>query len=186
VSCCGVYRSLIRAFLCHVKSFEIRTKILVTPTSIRMIDISIFTCRNKAVTFFVQWTKRTEYEICKLTPRTLVHLSGKECAVPSVGTTTPCTNCSWNIYHMQCITYNFMFHSYKHYEDNNWRMEGCSPSEADSHSLRRNATSRKVSGSFPDKVMDFFFNLPNPSSRTMILGSTQPLTEIIARNNFEQ
>jgi hypothetical protein len=27
-----------------------------------------------------------------------------------------------------------------------------------------------------------FFNLPNPSSRTMVLGSTQPLTEISTRN----
>jgi hypothetical protein len=27
-----------------------------------------------------------------------------------------------------------------------------------------------------------FFNLPNPSSRTMALGSTQPLTEISTRN----
>jgi hypothetical protein len=27
-----------------------------------------------------------------------------------------------------------------------------------------------------------FFNLPNPSSRTMALGSTQPLTEMITRN----
>jgi hypothetical protein len=28
----------------------------------------------------------------------------------------------------------------------------------------------------------FFFNLPNPTSRTMALGSTQPLTEITTRN----
>jgi hypothetical protein len=39
-------------------------------------------------------------------------------------------------------------------------------------------TSRKVAGSIPDKVIGFF-NWPNPSSRTMALGSTQPLTEII-------
>jgi hypothetical protein len=32
----------------------------------------------------------------------------------------------------------------------------------------------------PDEVD--FFNLPNPSSRTMALGSTQPLTEKITRN----
>jgi hypothetical protein len=32
----------------------------------------------------------------------------------------------------------------------------------------------------PDKVD--FFNLPNPSSRTMALGSTQPLTEMSTRN----
>jgi hypothetical protein len=31
-------------------------------------------------------------------------------------------------------------------------------------------------GSIPDKVIGFF-NLPNPSSRTMALGSTHPLTE---------
>jgi hypothetical protein len=30
--------------------------------------------------------------------------------------------------------------------------------------------------------VDFFFNLPNPSSRTMTLGSTQPLTEMSTRN----
>jgi hypothetical protein len=32
----------------------------------------------------------------------------------------------------------------------------------------------------PDKVD--FFNLPNPSSRTMALGSTQTLTEMSTRN----
>jgi hypothetical protein len=32
----------------------------------------------------------------------------------------------------------------------------------------------------PDEVD--FFNLPNPSSRTMALGSTQPLTEMSSRN----
>jgi hypothetical protein len=36
-------------------------------------------------------------------------------------------------------------------------------------------------GSIPDEVI-VFFNLPNPSSRTMALGSTQPLTEMITRN----
>jgi hypothetical protein len=43
------------------------------------------------------------------------------------------------------------------------------------------ATSRKVTGSNPDEV-DFFFNLRNPSSRTMALGSTQPLIEMSTRN----
>jgi hypothetical protein len=33
----------------------------------------------------------------------------------------------------------------------------------------------KVTGSNPDEVMGFF-NSPHPSSRTMVLGSTQPLT----------
>jgi hypothetical protein len=47
--------------------------------------------------------------------------------------------------------------------------------------LRQYATSRKVAGSSPDE-MDFFFNLPNPSNRTMALGSTQPLTKISTRN----
>jgi hypothetical protein len=32
----------------------------------------------------------------------------------------------------------------------------------------------------PDEVD--FFNLPNPSSRTMALGSTRPLTEMSTRN----
>jgi hypothetical protein len=40
--------------------------------------------------------------------------------------------------------------------------------------------SRKVAGSNPDEVD--FFNRPNPSSRTMALGSTQPLTAMSTRN----
>jgi hypothetical protein len=39
------------------------------------------------------------------------------------------------------------------------------------------ATSRKVAGLIPDEVIGFF-NWPDPSSRTMVLGSTQPLTEM--------
>jgi hypothetical protein len=35
-------------------------------------------------------------------------------------------------------------------------------------------------GSSPDEVD--FFNWPNPSSRTMFLGSTHPLTEMSTRN----
>jgi hypothetical protein len=35
--------------------------------------------------------------------------------------------------------------------------------------------------SIPDEVTEFF-NWPNPSSRTMALGSTQPLTEMSTRN----
>jgi hypothetical protein len=46
--------------------------------------------------------------------------------------------------------------------------------------LRYYATSRKVAGSSADEVD--FFNLPNPSTRTMALGSTQPLTEMSTRN----
>jgi hypothetical protein len=46
--------------------------------------------------------------------------------------------------------------------------------------LRHYATNWKVTGSSPDKVD--FFNWPNPSSRTMALGSTQPLTEMSTRN----
>jgi hypothetical protein len=34
---------------------------------------------------------------------------------------------------------------------------------------------------FPLRLLDFF-NLPNPSSRTMSLGSTQPVIEMSARN----
>jgi hypothetical protein len=43
------------------------------------------------------------------------------------------------------------------------------------------ATSRKVAGSIPDEAIGFF-NWPNPSSRTMALVSTQPLTEMSTRN----
>jgi hypothetical protein len=46
--------------------------------------------------------------------------------------------------------------------------------------LRHYATSRELSGSSPDEVD--FFNLSDPSSRTMALGSTQPLTEISTMN----
>jgi hypothetical protein len=46
--------------------------------------------------------------------------------------------------------------------------------------LRHYATSRKVASSSSDEVD--FFNLPNYSSRTMALVSTQPLTEMSARN----
>jgi hypothetical protein len=37
-----------------------------------------------------------------------------------------------------------------------------------------------VASSSPHEVD--FFNLPNPSSRTMALGSTQPLTEMSTKN----
>jgi hypothetical protein len=50
--------------------------------------------------------------------------------------------------------------------------------------LRHYATSRKVEGSNPDEVTGFF-NWPNPTSRTMSLGSTQPLTEMSAKNLLE-
>jgi hypothetical protein len=43
------------------------------------------------------------------------------------------------------------------------------------------ATRRKVAVSILDEVIGFF-NLPNPFSRTMALGSTQPLTEMSTRN----
>jgi hypothetical protein len=39
----------------------------------------------------------------------------------------------------------------------------------------------KVAGLIPDEVIGFF-NWPNPSSRTMALVSTQPLTEMGTRN----
>jgi hypothetical protein len=47
--------------------------------------------------------------------------------------------------------------------------------------LRHYATSRKVAGSFSDEVIGLF-NRPNLSSRTMALGSTQPLTEMNTKN----
>jgi hypothetical protein len=47
--------------------------------------------------------------------------------------------------------------------------------------LRHYATNRKIAGSIPDEVD--FFNLPNPSSRTMVLGSIQPLTEMSIRKH---
>jgi hypothetical protein len=47
-------------------------------------------------------------------------------------------------------------------------------------SLFHYATSRKVAGSICDVIG--FFNGPIPSSRTMALGSTQPLTEMSTRH----
>jgi hypothetical protein len=41
--------------------------------------------------------------------------------------------------------------------------------------------SRKFEGSIPDGVIRFF-NWPNPSSRTVTMGSTQPLTEMSTRD----
>jgi hypothetical protein len=43
------------------------------------------------------------------------------------------------------------------------------------------ATSRKVAVSIPDEIIGFF-NLSNPSSCSMALGSTQPLTEMSTTN----
>jgi len=47
--------------------------------------------------------------------------------------------------------------------------------------LRHCATSLKVAGSIPDGVNGIFHG-HNPSSRTMALGLTQPLTEMSSRN----
>jgi hypothetical protein len=46
--------------------------------------------------------------------------------------------------------------------------------------LRQYATSRKIMGSVPDVTE--FFALPECSSRTMALGSSQPLAEMSSRN----
>jgi hypothetical protein len=47
--------------------------------------------------------------------------------------------------------------------------------------LRHYATSQRVTGLIPDEIIGFF-NWPNPSSCTMALGLTQPLTQMITRN----
>jgi hypothetical protein len=46
--------------------------------------------------------------------------------------------------------------------------------------LRHCTTNRKVACSIPDGVTGYFHSFP--SGRTMALGSTQPLTEMSARN----
>jgi hypothetical protein len=46
--------------------------------------------------------------------------------------------------------------------------------------LRHYATSRKVASSIPEVIA--FLNWPNLSSRTMDLGSPQPLTKMSTRN----
>jgi hypothetical protein len=45
--------------------------------------------------------------------------------------------------------------------------------------LRQNDTSQKVTGLIPD--VTGFLNRHNASSRTMVLGSTQPVTEMSTR-----
>ena len=45
------------------------------------------------------------------------------------------------------------------------------------------ATSQKVAGSTPDRVIGIF-HLHNPSVSTMALGSTQPPTEMSTRNIY--
>ena len=47
--------------------------------------------------------------------------------------------------------------------------------------LRCCATNRNVAGSIPDGVIGIFHR-PNPSDRTIALGSTQPLTEMNTRS----
>jgi hypothetical protein len=47
--------------------------------------------------------------------------------------------------------------------------------------LRYCATNQKIAGSIPDGVMEFFIDI-NPSDRTMVLGSTQPLTEVSTKS----
>jgi hypothetical protein len=47
--------------------------------------------------------------------------------------------------------------------------------------MRHYATIRKVAGLIIDEIIGFF-NWPHPSSRTMTLKSTQPLTEMSTRN----
>jgi hypothetical protein len=42
-------------------------------------------------------------------------------------------------------------------------------------------TSRKIAGSIPDVVIGIFHR-NNPTGRTMVLGSTRPLTEMSTRN----
>jgi hypothetical protein len=50
--------------------------------------------------------------------------------------------------------------------------------------LRHYATSRKFAVSIPDEAI-VFFNLPNASSRTVVLGSTHSLKEMGVRNTPE-
>jgi hypothetical protein len=47
--------------------------------------------------------------------------------------------------------------------------------------MMRYATRRKVAGSSPDEIIEFL-NLPYPSSSTIALALTQPLTEMSTRN----
>jgi hypothetical protein len=75
------------------------------------------------------------------------------------------TDVKWN----RCRAFQMCFPS-------SWRAQG-----RESSWLRYHVTSRKVAGSIPDEVIGFL-NLPNPSSSTMALGSTQLIREMSTRN----
>jgi hypothetical protein len=62
-----------------------------------------------------------------------------------------------------------------------WKMYAQHRGTGERSWLGHYATNRKVAGWIPDEVIEFF-NLPNPSSRTMALVSTQPVTEMSTRN----
>jgi hypothetical protein len=49
--------------------------------------------------------------------------------------------------------------------------------------LRYCATNQKVASSIPDVVMEYFIDI-NPSDRTVALGSTQLLTEMITNREY--
>jgi hypothetical protein len=72
--------------------------------------------------------------------------------------------------HFYQINYNFVSTKYKY-------------SPQHSFLSRPYATSQKVTGSNADEDIEFF-NLPNPTSRTMVLGLTQPLTKMSTRKYF--
>jgi hypothetical protein len=55
-------------------------------------------------------------------------------------------------------------------------------SDRESQRALRNMQQAEKSRDRVPMKLSKFFNLPNPSSRTMALGSTQPLTEMSTRN----
>jgi hypothetical protein len=99
-----------------------------------------------------------------------------------------CLTLKWNKYRIPLKTFYFTFqhheligvliHSWQR-PCNSWSMKIDRGTWYRSW-LRLYATSRMVVGSVPDEVTEFF-NWPNPSSRIMAVGSTQPLTEMRTR-----
>jgi hypothetical protein len=71
----------------------------------------------------------------------------------------------------------FYFHLSTHFTDVSSRLGGTRWCSRSWHYT----TSWKVAGLIPSEVIRFS-NSPNPSSRTVTLGSTQPLTEMSNRN----
>ena len=82
--------------------------------------------------------------------------------------------------HFLCTAWQYRKHSdcYKTYSSTCLNIRGTAVAQW----LRCCATNRKVSGSIPPGVSGFLIDIKSFRSHSMVLGSTQPLTEISTRS----